>query len=162
LALVWTLSAAIQKIGPLAAACLFFLYSAVNGLTFSIIFLAYTQQSIMATFGVTGGMFAGLSLFGYVTKKDLTAMGSFLFAALIGLVLAMLVNLFLHNGLMDLILSALGVVIFSGLTAYDTQKIKAMNTGGEAMNLAVYGALALYLDFINLFLSLLRFMGRRR
>jgi FtsH-binding integral membrane protein len=149
------------------AAVMFFVYSLVSGLTFSVIFLAYTQQSIFSTFGVTAGMFAGLSVFGYTTKKDLTAMGAFLFAALIGLVLAMLVNLFLHNGLMDLILSGVAVIIFSGLTAYDTQKIKALNTlgnegTGEDMKEAVYGALTLYLDFINLFLNLLRFMGRRR
>lgn len=167
LALVWGLSAGIRKMSPLMAAVMFFVYAMVNGLTFSVIFLAYTQQSIMSTFGITAGMFAGLSAFGYLTKKDLTAMGSFLFAALLGLILAMIVNLFLHNGLMQIVLSVAGVIIFSGLTAYDTQKVKALNTlgnegTGEDMKEAVYGALTLYLDFINLFLNLLRLMGRRR
>lgn len=167
LVLVGTLSALIRKLSAFAAVSLFFAYALVNGLTFSVLFLAYTQQSLMSAFGITGGMFAGLSAFGYFTKKDLSAMGAFMFSALLGLLLAMVVNIFMHNSLLDLVISVVAVIVFSGLTAYDTQKIKAMNVlgnegTGEDTKEAVYGALTLYLDFINLFIHILRLTGNRR
>lgn len=167
LGLVVAISALIRKISAFMATSLFFVYALLNGLTFSVILLAYTGQSVASAFGVTAGMFAGLSAFGFITKKDLSAMGSFMISALFGLILGMVVNLFLHNGLVDLVLSLSAVVIFSGLIAYDTQKIKSFNTGGafsseDGQKVAIYGALTLYLDFINLFLNILRLTGRRR
>lgn len=165
--LVMAITALIKKISAMMATGLFFLYALVNGLTFAVIFLAYTQQSIVSAFGITAGMFAGLSAFGFITKRDLSALGAFMISALFGLVLGMVVNLFLHNGLLDWVLSLSAVVIFSGLIAYDTQKIKGYNAPGsagteEGSKNAIYGALVLYLDFINLFLNMLRLMGRRR
>jgi FtsH-binding integral membrane protein len=165
--LVFAISALIRKISAMVATGLFFLYALANGLTFSVIFLAYTQQSIVSAFGITAGMFAGLSAFGFITKRDLSALGAFMISALFGLVLGMVVNLFLHNGLLDWVLSMSAVVIFSGLIAYDTQKIKSYNTPGslgteDSGKNAIYGALVLYLDFINLFLNMLRLMGGRR
>lgn len=165
--LVMSLSALIQRINVFMTMTLFFLYAVMNGLTFSVIFMIYTQQSIVSAFGITAGMFAGLSAYGYVTKRDLSPMGSFMISALWGLILASVVNLFFHNGIVDWITAVAGVIIFSGLTAYDTQKIKALNVIGnegtaEDTKEAVYGALTLYLDFINLFLSLLRLFGKRR
>lgn len=165
LALVISFTALIRKISAPVALVMFFLYAMLNGLTFSEIFIVYTQQSIASSFGVTAGMFLGLSAYGFLTKRDLSAMGALMVSALLGLILAMVVNLFLHNSTLDWLTSIAGVFIFSGLIAYDTQKIKAMNLMGEAADqtkVAVYGALTLYLDFINLFLSLLRFSGRRR
>lgn len=167
LGLVVAISALIRKISAAMATGLFFIYSLLNGLTFSVIFMAYTHQSIVSTFGVTAGMFAGLSAYGFITRRDLSAMGAFMISALFGLILGMVVNMFLHNGLLQLVLSLSGVVIFSGLIAYDTQKIKSFNTPGglgteDGQKNAVYGALILYLDFINLFLQLLQFTGRRR
>lgn len=165
--LVMGISALMQRMSSFMAMALFFLYAVMNGLTFSVIFLVYTQQSIVEAFGITAGMFAGLSAYGFFTKRDLSPMGAFMISALWGLILASVVNLFFHNGIVTWITSVAGVVIFSGLTAYDTQKIKAMNVIGnegtaEDTKEAVYGALILYLDFINLFLSLLRLFGRRK
>jgi FtsH-binding integral membrane protein len=165
--IVLLLSAALRKLPVAVAAGLFLLYSALTGATLSIILLIYTASSVGGTFIVTAGMFGTMSLFGYVTKKNLSGFGHFLMMGLIGLVIAMLVNLFLRSDAMGWFISFIGVVVFTGLTAYDTQKIKqmyAVDAPGSAMvqKTALYGAFALYLDFINLFLFLLRFMGNRR
>ncbi len=167
LALVFVISAATQRINATAATALFLLYSALNGLTLSVIFLLYTQSSLAGTFAVTAGTFAAVSVYGFVTKRDLTSMRSFLFMALIGLFLASIVNAFWANNILYWVITYAGVIIFVGLTAYDTQKLKhiAMQTAGDpalAARLAVNGALMLYLDFINLFLFLLRLLGSRR
>jgi FtsH-binding integral membrane protein len=157
----------INKIPAPVAAGLFLLYSVVTGVVFSILFLIYTHASIAGTFFVTAGMFGTMAAIGYTTKKDLTSMGSLLFMALIGLVIASLVNMFLHSSGLSWLISFAGVIIFTGLTAYDTQRIKQSYAAGEYgtatfEKTAVYGAFALYLDFINLFIYLLRFMGSRR
>ncbi len=167
LGLVMFLSAAINRISAMAATLMFLGYSALNGITFAAIFLIYTQSSIVSTFLVTAGTFAAMSMYGYATKRDLTGFGSFLFMGLIGIVIASLVNMFLHNEMIYWIVSYLGVFIFVGLTAYDTQKIKRIGQAGFASEehqrkSAILGALTLYLDFINLFLMLLRVMGNRR
>lgn len=133
----------------------------------SVIFVAYTTSSIATTFFVTAGTFAAMAVIGTVTKTDLTKMGSILLMALIGIIIATVVNLFLHNETMDIVISGIGVLVFTGLTAYDAQKIKLMAEQAEEVNdstqkIAVLGALSLYLDFINLFLYLLRFMGNRK
>jgi FtsH-binding integral membrane protein len=142
-------------------AAMFLAYCALSGVTFSAILLAYTRQSIASTFFVTGGTFLAMSVFGTVTKKDLSSWASFLFMGLIGVVLASVVNLFLHSGALSFVVSCAGVVVFTGLTAYDTQKIRAYADAGDD-RLALNGALSLYLDFVNLFLMLLRLFGRRR
>ena len=169
IALVWYLAARVEQMSPGTATGCFITYSALNGLTLSVIFLAYTATSIAATFVVTAGMFAAMSLYGFVTKRDLSGMGSFLFMGLIGIILASIVNLFLHSSSLGWTISLLGVFIFVGLTAYDVQKIKEMGEQGileqgDAMihRGAISGALSLYLDFINLFLMLLRFVGIAR
>ena len=167
LGLIVAVSAAVNRLGPGAATALFLLYAALNGLTLSIIFLAYTGTTIAGTFAATAGTFAVTSLYGMVTRRDLTSLGSLLFMALIGLVIASVVNVFWANSTLYLIITYAGVLIFVGLTAYDTQRLKqiAYATAGNARmanRLAVNGALALYLDFINLFLMLLRFAGDRR
>ncbi len=165
-ALVIGLTAAINKISALTATLMFLLYSVINGATLSSIFLIYQIQSIGTTFFVTAGTFGVMALYGATTKRDLTKLGSILVMALIGIILATLVNMFLKNGMMDTIISVIGVIIFVGLTAYDSQKIKAMLAGAEVndttQKFAVLGALTLYLDFVNLFLYLLRFMGNRK
>ena len=166
--LVIALSAAVHKMSGGMATGLFLLYSAVTGATLSSIFVVYPIASIANAFLVTTGTFLAMSVYGTVTKRDLTAMGSFLFMGLIGIVIASLVNIFLKSSMMDFIISCLGVLIFTGLTAYDTQKLKNI---GEQIDLrdssnlrkyAILGALTLYLDFINLFLMLLRIFGNRR
>jgi hypothetical protein len=167
LGMVVYLSGWVQGMSASLATGVFTLYAGLNGVTFSFIFLAYTSTSIASTFFVTAGTFGAMSLYGYVTKKDLSGWGSFLFMGLVGLVLASMVNLFLHNETLTWITTYAGVLIFVGLTAYDTQKIKTMNILGnegteEDHKEAIIGALTLYLDFINLFLSLLRIMGERR
>ena len=167
LALVWTVSAAINRLSLTTATLLFVLYSVINGATLSVIFLAYTTTSIANVFFITAATFAVMSLIGYTTKKDLTSIGRILFMALIGLIIATIVNVFVGSSMFDLVLSYVGVIIFVGLTAYDTQKIKQMliqaNGTGESMQkLALLGSLSLYLDFINLFLYLLRIFGDRR
>ncbi len=167
LGLVVFMTAAINRISAATATLMFLGYSALNGITFSAIFLVYTQSSIASTFLVTAGTFAAMSMYGYATKRDLTGFGSFLFMGLIGIVIASLVNMFLHSQMIYWITSYLGVFIFVGLTAYDTQKIKRIGQTGFASEqhykkAAILGALTLYLDFINLFLMLLRIMGDRR
>ncbi|MDR2122987.1 MAG: Bax inhibitor-1/YccA family protein [Flavobacteriaceae bacterium] len=168
LALVFGLSAAINRMTVGLATAVFLFYSFINGMTLSLIFLIYTMSSIATTFFVTAGTFAIMSAYGYFTKTDLTKFGKILFMALIGFILAAVVNWFLHNSLLDLIISVVGVLVFVGLIAYHTQKIKAMgaeieNAGQENYTKgAILGALSLYLDFINLFLFLLRFLGNRR
>lgn len=169
LVLVFILSARIGKMSFEKATLMFIGYSALNGVTLSSIFLVNSLSSIATTFFICAAMFATLAGIGTVTKKDLSAVGKFCYLAVIGLIIAAVVNLFLHNPLFDLIVSAIGVLIFAGLTAYDSQKIRQMlemagdvNSGSEGtMKLALMGSLSLYLDFINLFLYLLRFFGRR-
>lgn len=167
LGLVFYLSAAVRKMTPSQATGTFILYAGLNGVTFSFIFLAYTASSIASAFIVTAGTFGAMSLYGYTTQKDLTSWGSFLFMGLIGIIIASLVNMFLHNPTISWITTYAGVLIFVGLTAYDTQKIKMMNVLGnegtpEDHKESIIGALTLYLDFINLFLMILRIMGDRR
>jgi uncharacterized protein len=167
LGLVVALSAAIGRLQATTAALMFFLYSALNGLTLSAIFLAYTSASIANTFFVTAGTFGVMSLYGYATKRDLTSWGSFLFMGLIGIILASLVNIFLKSEAIYWVITYAGVIVFVGLTAYDTQQIKALALQGfgdeeTERKGAVIGALRLYLDFVNLFLMLLNIFGRRR
>jgi uncharacterized protein len=167
LGLVIGLSAAIDRLEPKTATLLFVLYAGLTGLTLSVVFLAYTQSSIASTFFVTAGTFAFTSIYGYTTKRDLTSWGSFFFMGLVGIILASLVNLWLQSEAIYWVTTYIGVFIFIGLTAYDTQAIKNMAAAGFAdaaseTKAAVIGALKLYLDFINLFLMLLRIMGGRR
>ncbi len=163
LALVFTLSGAINRLSAATATLIFIAYSALNGVTLSVVALVYTANSITSTFVVTAGMFGAMSIFGYSTKRDLTSWGSFLFMGLIGVVIASVVNIFVGSSAVSGIISAIGVVVFTGLTAYDTWKIKEMAAHGtEGRKPAILGALTLYLDFINLFLMLLRFTGNRR
>ena len=162
-ALVVFLSARIQKLSLSTATLSFLLYSVLNGVTMSIIFLAFTASSIATTFYITAGTFGVMA--GYVTKTDLSKWGNILRMALLGLIVALVVNIFLQNSMLDLIISGIGVVLFTGLTAYDSQKIKTALAMQEypdenAQKIALIGALNLYLDFINLFLYLLRFFGR--
>ena len=167
LLLVVVLSAAINKLSAGLATGLFIVYAAVTGLTFSMLFLIYTGSSIAQVFFITAGTFGLVSAYGYVTRRDLTSIGNLLFMALIGLIVASIVNLFLNSSVVDWIITFVGIVIFIGLIAYDTQRIKRMAAGlgenGEVyQKAAVFGALALYLDFINLFIRLLRVFGRQR
>jgi FtsH-binding integral membrane protein len=163
LGLVVALSAAATRVSTAAAAAMFFAYAALTGVTFSTLFLVYTATSIAATFFVTAGSFAALSFFGTVTRRDLSAVGRFGFFALIGLVLASIVNIFLHSTGLEWLITLAGVVIFAGLTAYDTQRLKNLFASGDVhANLPLVGALTLYLDFINMFLFLLRLFGDRR
>ena len=167
LGLVIALSAAINRISATVATLMFLLYSALSGVTFASIFLVYTSSSIASTFMVASGTFGAMSLYGYATKRDLTGWGSFLFMGLIGIIIASVVNIFLHSEMITWVTSYLGVFVFVGLTAYDTQKIKMIGQNGFAdeesrRKAAILGALTLYLDFINLFLMLLRIMGNRR
>ena len=162
LALVFFLSIRIQKLSFGAALFTFLVYSLLNGLTISAIFSFYTASSIASVFVISALIFGIMALIGYTTKRDLTSIGNLALMALIGVILASLVNLFLKNGTMSLVISYLAVVIFVGLTAFDTQKIKRMSESGAGANMGIYGALALYLDFINIFLNLLRIFGRQR
>jgi FtsH-binding integral membrane protein len=163
LALVFTLSGAINRLSASVATLLFVAYSALNGVTLSIVALVYTANSIASTFVITAGMFGAMSIYGYLTKRDLTSWGSFLFMGLIGVVIASVVNIFVGSSTVSWVLSGIGVIVFTGLTAYDTWKIKEMAAyGTEGRKPAILGALTLYLDFINLFLMLLRFTGDRR
>ncbi|WP_311441237.1 Bax inhibitor-1/YccA family protein [Hoylesella buccalis] len=167
LAIVIAISAAINKLSLTTATLLFVLYSVLNGATLSLIFAVYTMSSIANVFFITAGTFGVMAAYGYFTKRDLSSWGKLLLMALIGLIIATLVNVFLvKSSGFDLILSYAGVLIFVGLTAYDTQKIKQMlamqtDMGEGAQKVALLGALSLYLDFINLFLYLLRIFGRR-
>lgn len=165
-ALVIGVSAAINRLSLPTATLMFILYSVINGALLSSIFLIYTASSIATVFFITAGTFATMALIGYTTKTDLSSMGKYLFMALIGLIIATLVNFFIKSSGFDYILSYVGVLIFVGLTAYDSQKIKQMllqapDAGEGAQKIALLGALSLYLDFINLFLYLLRIFGRR-
>ena len=164
LGLVIGISAGINKLSNAVASALFYLFAVVNGLMLCTIFLAYSPAAITKTFFITAGTFGAMSVYGYFTSNDLSRIGSFLFMALIGLIIASVVNIFLHSSTLDWIVSIAGVLIFIGLTAWDTQQIKqmAMAAPAEAIGrLATIGALSLYLDFINLFLYLLRIFGNR-
>ncbi len=164
LLMVFGISGAINKISSPVATVLFYAYSLLNGVTFALIFAAYTPVSIFKTFLITAGVFGAMSVYGYFTNRDLTKIGSFLFMALIGLIIASVINIFWANSTLEWIVSIAGVLIFIGLTAWDTQKIKQMAQYNaiEPSRLATIGALSLYLDFINLFLYLLRFFGSSR
>lgn len=166
LVLVFVLSSRIMSLSFVTASLMFVIYSIMNGVFFSFILLAYTEQSIATTFLITAGTFAAMSLFGFVTKRDLSTMGRILFMLLIGLIIATVVNIFMKAEGLTLILNYAGVVIFVGLTAYDTQSIKQMlQEHGDkegAEKIALLGSLSLYLDFINLFIYLLRFFGESR
>ena len=163
LGLVMYLSFRITRMSPAAAASSFLVFALLNGLTLSAIFFVYTAGTIFQAFATAAGMFGAMSIYGYVTKRDLTSWGSFFFMGLIGIILCSLVNFFLKSPALAWAISLIGVFVFLGLTAYDTQKLKAYATAPELReNLAVYGALALYLDFINLFLMLLRLFGGNR
>ena len=166
LGLVFLISWRIDRLEPSTALALFMVYAALLGVMLSSVFLTYTGASITRVFFISAAAFGALSLYGYTTQRNLSAMGSFLMMGLIGLIIAMLVNLFLKSTGLDFVISAVGVLIFAGLTAWDTQRIKEMydpmEDGTVVGRKAVMGALSLYLDFINLFLFLLRFLGDRR
>jgi FtsH-binding integral membrane protein len=160
LGLVMFLSFRIMKMSAGAAASTFLIFSLLNGLTLSSIFFVYTRGDIFQAFLTAAGMFGAMSVYGMVTKRDLTSWGSFFFMGLIGIVICSVINIFLHSSALGFAISFIGVFVFLGLTAYDTQKLKSYATAPQLReNLAVYGALALYLDFINLFLMLLRLFG---
>ncbi len=165
--MVLGLSFLINRMSGFVAAAMFILYATISGVTFSTLFLVYTQQSIASVFGVTAGMFTGLSIYGTLTKRDLSPFRTLLFGLLIGLVLAMGVNMFMHNSQLSLLTSGLSVIVFSALTAYNTQRFRRMAANGfdndeTATRLSVLAALTLYLDFINIFLSILQLGGGRR
>ncbi|WP_215540467.1 Bax inhibitor-1/YccA family protein [Borreliella bavariensis] len=165
--LVYAIGGALNKISSNTATALFLLYSALTGVTLSSIFMIYTQGSIVFTFGITAGTFLGMSVYGYTTTTDLTKMGSYLIMGLWGIIIASLVNMFFRSSGLNFLISILGVIIFTGLTAYDVQNIakidKMLQDDTEIKNrMAVVASLKLYLDFINLFLYLLRFLGQRR
>jgi len=166
LVFVMVMSFGVNRLSTFAMQAMFWAYAAVMGLSLASIFLVYTGTSIAQTFFATAAAFAGLSLWGYTTKKDLSGFGTFLIMGLVGLLVACLINLFLRSSVMDLVISVVGVLLFAGLTAYDTQKIKSIYAhvaGTDMMGKSVVmGALNLYLDFINMFLFLLRFMGSSR
>lgn len=166
-ALVFAISGAINRLSLSTATMLFILYSVINGATLSSIFLTFSVATISKVFFITAGTFGAMALVGYTTKTDLTSMGKLLFMALLGIIIASVVNIFVASSGLDLILSYVGVLVFVGLTAYDTQKIKQMcqaapDAGESTQKLALIGALSLYLDFINLFLYLLRIFGNNR
>ena len=165
LGLVFYLSARVQSLAPNAAMLLFLLYSGLNGVTLSVVLLAYTGASVATTFVVTAGMFGALAAFGSTTKRSLAGAGQFFFMGLVGLVLASILGLFWHSDALQFLISVVGVIVFTGLTAWDAQRLKHMATelpeGRSGAN-AIVGALSLYLNFINLFLILLRFTGGRR
>jgi FtsH-binding integral membrane protein len=169
LALVFILSTKVQRIQASTATALFILYASLNGATLSSIFLLYTRSSITSTFFICAGTFVACSIYGMTTKRDLTSLGGFMFMGLIGIIIASVVNFFLHSTGLNLIISYIGVIVFVGLTAYDTQKLRTMALSQPAgLDAAVVrkgsilGALSLYLDFINLFLMLLRILGDRK
>lgn len=163
--MVFAISGAINKLSSTTASLLFYLYAVVNGLTLSVIFLVYSLSAITLTFAVTSLTFGTMAVLGYITKTDLSKMGSILFMALIGVIIASIVNIFLASSALDWVISFAGVIIFTGLTAWDTQKIKnmaSMTDPSQAGKVSTLGALSLYLDFVNLFLYLLRFLGGGR
>lgn len=163
LALVFLISAGIRRISTSAATAAFMVYSVLNGFTLSYIFILYASTTIFTAFFITAGTFAVFSVYGYTTKRDLTKLGSLLFMALIGIIIASVVNMFFASSMMTLIISYVAVIIFIGLIAFDTQKLKQYyyaNSGSDVTkNLAIFGALMLYLDFVNLFLNILRIFG---
>jgi hypothetical protein len=168
LALVFTISSRVHRMQASTATALFVIYSALNGATLSFIFLIYTASSITSTFFICAATFVGCSIYGWITKRDLTSMGGFMMMGLIGIIIASVVNIFIRSSGMTMIISYIGVLVFIGLTAYDTQHLKTMAQtqpdGIEAVVIrkgAILGALKLYLDFINLFLMLLRILGNR-
>jgi FtsH-binding integral membrane protein len=165
LGLVFFLSGRAQSLAPSTAALLFVVYSALTGATLSVVLLAYTGASVATTFVVTAGMFAALAAFGTMTTRSLAGVGQFFFMGLIGLILASILGMFWQNNALQFLISVVGVLVFTGLTAYDAQRLKHMALGvpeGQFGSMAVAGALSLYLNFINLFLFLLRFTGGRR
>jgi uncharacterized protein len=165
LGIVFALSARVERMAVSTASLLFAAYSALTGVTLSSILLVFTGESVFTTFVVTAGMFGALAMYGTVTRRELSGLGQFLFMGLIGLVLASLVGLFWHNGGLQFMISLVGVVVFAGLTVYDAQRLKELafaTSAGPTTGATIVGALALYLDFINLFLFLLRFLGNRR
>jgi uncharacterized protein len=165
LAIVFVLSARVQQLAASTAGLLFIFYSAVTGVTMAFVLLTFTGESVATTFLVTAGTFGGLAVYGTITKQDLTGFGQFLFMGLLGVVIASIVGLFWHSDAFQFVLSFLGVLVFAGLTVYDAQRLKVMALqapAGETSAAPIVGALMLYLDFINLFLLLLRFTGNRR
>jgi len=166
LAFIFAISFGIQRMQASTAQLIFWLFAAVMGLSMANIFLAFTGTSITRVFFITAGTFAGMSLYGYTTKRDLSKMGSFLFMGLIGLIIASVVNIFMHSTALQFMISVIGVIIFVGLTAYDTQAIKSIymesDSGEVQSKKAIMGAVRLYLDFINLFMMLLQLLGQRR
>lgn len=166
LVLVFVVSFGINRLSESSVKTLFWAYTALMGVSLSTVLLAYTGVSVARTFFVSAAAFGALSLWGYITKKDLSGFGTFLIMGLVGLLIAMVVNMFLRSTTMDLVVSGIGVLLFAGLTAYDTQRLKSLYfdqvANGSRGKIVVMGALTLYLDFINLFLFLLRFMGNRR
>jgi FtsH-binding integral membrane protein len=165
LGIVFTLSARVDRMASGTASALFVVYSALTGVTLSFILLVYTGQSVASTFVVAAGMFGALALYGTMTRRNLGALGQFFFMGLVGLLLASLLGMFWHNDGLQFMISLVGVIVFAGLTVYDAQRLKQMafaTSAGSVSAATIVGALALYLDFINLFLFLLRFMGNRR
>jgi FtsH-binding integral membrane protein len=167
LALVFWISSGIQRMSSNMAIGLFLLYSVLNGMTLSVLLIAYTGASVVSTFFITAGMFGAMSIYGYTTKQDLSSWGNLLFMALFGLILASVVNIFLQSSGLYWLISYIGVLVFVGLTAYDTQKIKQLAAqviveSEVGRKVAILGALTLYLDFINMFIFMLRFLGNRR
>ena len=169
LALVFSISGMVNRISAGTATALFVIYSALNGVTLSFIFLIYARASIVSTFFICAGTFLACSIYGWTTKKDLTSLGGFLMMGLMGIIIASLVNMFIRSSAMSMVVSYIGVIVFVGLTAYDTQKLKNMALtqpdgldGGVVRKGAILGALSLYLDFVNLFLMLLRIFGHGR
>jgi FtsH-binding integral membrane protein len=159
------MGARVEKMSPLTAAGMFLLYSALVGITTSVIFLVYTSSSIVSSFVIAAGMFGGMAVFGTFTRRSLAGWGQFLFMGLIGLIIAMVVSIFWFNDLLMFVISIVGVIVFTGLTAYDAQRLKQMAVAlpdGRVGSYAVVGALSLYLDFINLFFFILRLFGGRR
>lgn len=166
-ALVMILSAAINKLSFVQALSMFLVYSVLNGLTMSSILLLYTAESVAGTFLITAGTFGACALYGTITKRDLSGLGSFFMISLIGIIIATVVNMFLHSSGLYMAITYFGVLLFAGLTAYDTQKIRAILAQGYAedemtQKIVILGALSLYLDFVNLFLYLIRLFGKRR
>ena len=166
LGFVFYLSARINKMSTASAQITFWLFASIMGLSLASIFVQFTYSSIARVFFITAGTFGAMSLYGYTTKRDLTKLGGFLFMGLIGVIIASIVNIFFQSGMMAFVISIIGVLVFVGLTAYDTQNIKNMYYGGDSEEIgskkALMGALKLYLDFINLFILLLQLFGQRR
>jgi FtsH-binding integral membrane protein len=165
LGIVFALSARVDRMAASTASMLFVAYSALTGVTLSSILLVFTGESVASTFVVTAGMFGALATYGTITRRELSGLGQFLFMGLIGLVLASIVGIFWHNDALQFLISFVGVIVFAGLTLYDAQRLKALafsTSTGPTSGATIVGALALYLDFINLFLFLLRFLGNRR